>query len=193
MYEDRPLRPRANRDDPGFTYWTGRSFVVLTLQVVQLKPNPLGKDRGRAGATAAQLGGEWIDLRNTGFAAIDLAGVEIHHVAYGAGGTESRWEKVASLLGRLDGGRVLRVHAGQRRDLSVLLPEDRTGADLHSFTGSDAYVWNNRQGDTALVWLPASSQEVDRAAYGPNPPEGAVFTRYGSMLMVQAGHAAPLL
>lgn len=156
---------------------------MRTLQVVRLKPNPIGKDRNRSGATAAQLGGEWVDLKNPGSAAVDLAGVDLFHLAYTPGGTESHWEKVTSLAGRLDPGRVLRVHAGHHRDLSVLRGEDCVGADLHTFTGDDAYFWNNREGDTALIWLSASSSEIDQASYDPNPPEGVVLVRSGGNLV----------
>jgi hypothetical protein len=158
-------------------------LIVRTLQVVSLKPNPIGKDRNRSGATAAQLGGEWVDVKNTGYAALELAGVDIYHLAFGPGSPQGRWEKIMSLVGRLESGRVLRVHAGQFRDLSVLRAEDRAGADLHTFTGDDAYVWNNREGDTALLWLPDSKSEIDKASYDPNPPEGVALIRVGNKLV----------
>lgn len=156
--------------------------MMATLQVIRLKPNPIGKDRDRTGAAAAQLGAEWLDIRNTGQRPVALAGVEAYHLAYGPGSPHGRWERVAALAGWLDPGRVLRIHAGRFRDLTVLRPEDRGGADLHTFTGEDAYVWNNREGDTALLWLPAASSEIDRAAYDPNPIEGAALVRVGAKL-----------
>jgi hypothetical protein len=131
------------------------------------------------------LGGEWVDIKNTGSAPVDLIGVDLQHVAYSPGSSQGHWEKVRSLSGRLDSGQVLRVHAGHYRDLSVLHAEDRAGAELHTFTGNDAYVWNNREGDTALLWLPASSSEVDRSTYSPNPPEGVVLVRSGSRLVAE--------
>jgi hypothetical protein len=156
---------------------------VGTLQIIRIKPNPVGKDRSRSGATPAQLGGEWVDVKNTGTGAVDLAGVDIYHLAYGPGATQGRWEKVTSLTGRLDAGRVLRVHAGRYRDLAVLRAEDVAGADFHGFTGEDAYAWNNKEGDAPLLWLPAAAAEIDRASYGPNPPEGVVLIRAGNHLV----------
>ena len=157
-----------------------------TLQVFRLKPNPAGKDRSRSGATAAKLGGEWVDVKNTGYMSVQLAGVDVYHLAFGIHYPQGRWEKVTSLTGQLESGRVLRVHAGQFRNLSVLRAEDLAGADLHTFTGKDAYVWNNREGDTPLLWLAASSSEVDRAVYSPNPPEGAILIRVGDKLVPES-------
>ena len=110
---------------------------MRTLQVIRLKPNPVGKDRNRSGATAAQLGGEWIDIKNTGYTAVDLTGVDLHHLAYASGSTEGHWEKVTSLVGRLDSSRVLRVHARHHRDLSVLRTEHRRAPILGFRTGCD--------------------------------------------------------
>lgn len=180
--EGRVITGHARDDRPKATT-TSRGLMVKTLQIIRLKPNPVGKDRSGNGATATQLGGEWIDTRNTGHAAADRAGVAVYHRAYGPASPQGRWERVTSLAGRLDPGRMLRIHAGRFRDLSVLRPEDRAGADLHTFTGEDAYVWNNRERDAALLWLIASSVEVDQAAYDRDPPEGVVLVRVGSGLL----------
>jgi predicted extracellular nuclease len=157
-------------------------ITTMLLKVVRLKPNPFGKDRTRVGSTAAQLGAEWIDIQNQGSAVLNLSGLDLYHLAYNSSG-QSHWEKVLSLTGSLAPRASLRIHSGQNRDLSVLRPEDRVGAYLHTFTGSDAYVWNNREGDTALLWLPSSSTEIDKASYNPNPSEGTILSRSGSELV----------
>ena len=153
------------------------------LQIARIKPNPAGKDRSRSGASPAQLGGEWVDIKNVGRLAVDLAGLDLYHLAYGPGHPQGRWEKVASLTGGLTPGWTIRLHAGRHRDLSVLHPSDIAGAELHAFTGADDYVWNNLEGDTPLLWLPATSAEVDKASYDPSPPEGAVLVRFGAKLL----------
>ena len=153
------------------------------LQITQIKPNPSGKDRNRSGATPAQLGGEWIDLKNVGQDPLNLGGISLLHLAYPPGGGQGKWETVVTLTGVLGVGATLRIHAGQVRDPSMLNYEDRVGADIHAFTGSDRYVWNNREGDTPILWVASSSPELDRASYDPNPAEGAVLVRFGMKLV----------
>ena len=76
----------------------------------------------------------------------------------------------------------MRVHAGEQRALSVIGPQDLAGADYHVFSGRDAYVWNNKQGDSPLLYKEADKQTIDKASYAPNPPEGAVLVRQGDQL-----------
>jgi hypothetical protein len=160
---------------------------VKTLRITQLKPNPLGKDRTRhGGATATQLGAEWVDFRNSGTFAVNLSGVALYHVAYSSGEPRGHWEQITIFQGVLPVGEVVRVHSGQVRPLNVLNPEDVSGAHHHLFTGRDAYVWNNREGDTAALW--ESNAVIDKASYAPNPPEGVVLVRSGDYL-VPAGVA----
>jgi hypothetical protein len=64
------------------------------------------------------------------------------------------------------------------------------GADYHAFTGGDAYVWNNKQGDTPLLYKEAAKETVDKATYAPNPPEGAVLVRHGDQLVSGLARAA---
>jgi hypothetical protein len=156
---------------------------MKTLHITRLKPNPVGKDRNRGGAAPAQLGGEWVDIKNVGQMVVDLTGVDLYHLAYVPGHTQGQWAKVVSLVGDLYPGWTLRVHAGRRRDLSVLHSVDRAGAELHAFTGDDNYVWNNREGDTALLWMPSNRAEIDRASYDPAPFEGAELVRSGTKLV----------
>ena len=75
------------------------------------------------------------------------------------------------------------MHAGQSRDLSVLRQEDQSGAGWHSFTGGDAYVWNNKEGDSPALYEVAIKQTIDSASYDPNPPEGLVLNRIGAKLV----------
>lgn len=163
----------------------------MKLTAIRLKPNPSGKDVTRIGAAPSQLAGEWVDVRNDGATAFDLSRLQLDHRAYA--GLSGEW-KLASVLavpfvvGTLLGvGYTLRVHSGRVRDLSVVRPEDRTGADLHGFTGRDAYIWNNNQADTAAIWNPEAAQFSDWADYEANPPEGAVLIRHGKWLVPATG------
>lgn len=162
---------------------------MKTLSVVHAKPNPLGKDRNRYGSpTPAQLGAEWVDIKNVGQYAVELAGVDLYHLAFKRSGGEPEWEKVVSLVGNLSAGQILRVHSGRIREIGVLNAEDVRGADWHMFTGNDVYVWNNAEGDTVGLWEPQSKSWVDKAPYDPHPPEGIILVRSGSKL-VPAGAA----
>ena len=158
---------------------------MKTLSVYRIKPNPAGKDKARYGSpSAAQLGGEWVDVQNSGKSAVNTTGVGLWHLAYPASGGKSEYRLVCNLPDcTLKAGEVLRVHAGQRRDLSVLNAEDRSGADWHSFTGEDAYVWNNREGDAPALYEPAAKATIDSASYDPYPPEGVVLHRQGAKLV----------
>ena len=157
---------------------------MKTLRVVQLKPNPVGKDRNRLGVLSpAQLGAEWVDFKNTGIIAIDLQNVRLYHVAYAPGEPNGHWEEIMSFKGSLPPGKVVRVHSGQNRDTSVLRQEDLLGADYHLFTGRDSYVWNNQKGDIAALGDGSVLSLIDRAPYDPNPPEGVVLVRIGEKLV----------
>jgi len=157
---------------------------MKTLQTHRLKPNPAGKDRTRyGGATQAQLGGEWVDVKNTGSSPVNMDGVTLYHVAF-ANGRASHWEKVIGFTGVLQPGNVVRVHSGSG-PVTALNADDLRGADHHIFTQRDSYVWNNAEGDTSRITETQGSSEVetDKVGYAPNPPEGVVLVRAGDQLI----------
>jgi len=157
---------------------------MASLRITQIKPNPAGKDRNRHGsASAAQLGAEWVDFKNVSGSAQPLAGLELYHLAYSHPGAKPEWEKIMSFNGTLGVGQTVRVHSGQVRSPSILNAEDLRGADFHLFTGRDAYVWNNREGDSPGLWWNQQRAWEDKAEYDPNPPEGAILVRSGSKLV----------
>ncbi len=100
----------------------------MKLRIVRIKPNPAGKDRpGHGGPTAAQLAAEWVDFRNdTGYDVV-LDGVSLWHLTY-APGRAPEWARVQNFTGTLPAGKIVRVHAGENRDLSVIRAEDMAGA-----------------------------------------------------------------
>jgi len=162
----------------------------MRLAIVRIKPNPAGKDRPAHGdPTPPQLAAEWLDFRNNTGHDVALDGVSLWHLTY-APGRSREWEKVESFTGTLPANQIVRVHAGQKRDLSVIRPEDLAGADHHVFTGDDAHVWNNKQGDTPLLYKKASKETIDKATYAPNPPEDAVLVRQGDYLVPGLARAA---
>ena len=85
---------------------------MKTMRSVRIKPNPAGKDRTRRGATAAQLGAEWVDLKNEGTTAVVLNGLSLYHVAYSGATDNGTWERVTGFTGQLGAGKVMRVHSG---------------------------------------------------------------------------------
>ena len=156
--------------------------MTTKLTVSRIKPNPSGKDRSRyGGATAAQLGAEWVDFKNTSGIPFGLQNVELFHLTYT--GLQTSSAKVTGFSGSLGTGQTVRIHSGRVRDLSVLRKEDLDGADHHIFTGRDSYVWNNSEGDTPSLWDVVTRSWIDRASYDRNPPEGAVLTRVGEKLI----------
>jgi hypothetical protein len=114
---------------------------MKTLKSVRLKPNPAGKDRTRqGGATQAQLGAEWVDLRNDAGATAALNGLSLYHIAYSGATDNGKWEKVIGFTGNLGAGKVMRVHSGSGPE-SALAAADLQGADVHLFTKRDNYIW----------------------------------------------------
>ena len=163
---------------------------MKTLRSVRIKPNPSGKDRTRrGGATAKQLGGEWVDIENSGRLAVDLNGVTLYHIAYSGHTDNGRWDKVMSFRGTLGAGEIIRVHAGSG-PLTALNAIDQQGATYHLFTGHDAYVWNNDRGDCPALWQSGERVPFDMACYGANPPEGAILARVGDRLVASSAALA---
>ena len=162
----------------------------MRLTIIRIKPNPAGKDRSPHGVpSAAQLAAEWVDFRNDTGRDVTLDGVSLWHLTY-APGRDREWERVRDFSGILPANNVLRVHAGVTRDLSVVRREDLDGADYHAFTGNDAFIWNNKQGDTPLLFKAAEKLTIDQASYDANPPEGVVLVRAGNKLVAPVSRAA---
>ena len=158
----------------------------MTLTIIRIKPNPAGKDHPAHGPLhPSQLAGEWVDIRNDAGQDLALGNISLWHLAYAAG-RAPEWEKVTGFTGTLPAGKIMRVHAGEPRALAVIRPEDLAGADYHVFSGRDAYVWNNKQGDSPLLYDAPMKQTVDKASYAPNPPESVVLVRQGDMLAAVA-------
>jgi hypothetical protein len=163
----------------------------MKLTITRIKPNPAGKDRPpHGGPTPAQLAAEWVDFRNDQGQAVSLNGISLWHLTY-APGRDAEWARIMTFSEfTLANGKIVRVHSGIKRDLSVVRQEDLDGADYHAFTGDDAYVWNNKQGDTPLLFRATDKTTIDNASYDPNPPEGVVLVRVGDKLVVPVSRAA---
>ncbi len=160
----------------------------MKLFITSIKPNPAGKDRNRNGATPTQLAAEWVDFRNDAGQTVNLSGLSLWHKAYSPG--TSTWQKITTFTGgSLGAGQIMRVHSGQARQ-GVISQDDMAGAHQHVFTGRDAYVWNNREGDTPALYVEARQDTIDTASYDPNPPEGVVLVRQGDKLVGRANAAS---
>jgi hypothetical protein len=155
--------------------------TMKALQITQAKPNPSGKDRGYGDIPASQLGGEWVDYRNTGSEPYDLESILLQHVAYTPQYPSGVWQKVSDFSGILPVGEVVRVHSGAGPESQLKL-EDRIGANYHIFTGK-GYVWNNSRADTARLVNSVSNLMVDKASYQTNPVEGKILKRSGEWLV----------
>lgn len=164
---------------------------MKTMRSVRIKPNPAGKDRTRrGGATATQLGSEWVDLKNEGTAAVTLNGLSLHHVAYSGATDNGTWEKVVGFTGTLGAGKVMRVHSGNGPE-SALHQADLQGADLHVFTNRDNYIWNNDRGDCSALHKDGETDKFDKCWYDSKLPEGVILLRVYDRFVVAAGSLAP--
>lgn len=160
------------------------------MKSVRIKPNPTGKDRNRRGqATAAQLGAEWVDLKNEGTIAVTLNGLSLHHVAYSGTSDKGTWERVRGFTGSLGAGKVMRVHSGSG-PVTALDAADLVGADEHVFTNKDKYIWNNDRGDCSALQKDGESEKFDMCWYDPTPPEGVILQRVNGKFVVPAGSMA---
>lgn len=155
------------------------------LHTARLKPNPAGKDRSLYHVDNTQLVAEWVDIKNATAGTVSIGGLELYHLAYPRDGGRPTWEKVCVLSGNLGSGQVLRIHSGREVPVASMRLEDRTGADFHTFSNREAYVWNNAESDTSGIWKPAAESWVDRATYDANPPEGVVLVRVGEKLVAE--------
>jgi len=155
----------------------------VALQIIKAKPNPLGKDRfGGLPLVASQLAAEWIDIANTGITSESLNGFVLYHKTFNDFCMELRFDDVIAFRGVIKSGEVIRIHTGNQISLNQMYPEDIQGADYHLFTGV-SYIWNNKCGDTAVIYNSFTKLVVDKAYYDPNPPEGRILRRIGNKLI----------
>lgn len=157
----------------------------MSLIISRAKPNPRGKDTSDGKPKPEALAGEWIDIQNVEPRPVDLSGLEVlHRTAAGA------FEQVVLLSGVLKAGNVMRLHSGKQENAGAMRYEDKTGADIHVFTGADRFVWNNgREGDAPTLWHRPSRQTLDQTSYDGYPPEGQVLVRVGAKLVVSGRSA----
>jgi hypothetical protein len=157
------------------------------LQIIQAKPNPLGKDKTGSGQSKPeQLLGEWVDVKNIGTESIQFSSMTFNHTLFDSrcqstNRTEKYWSGGPE---QLLPGQVIRVHTGNISDKHLTAEADRAGVDWHGYANRDNFVLNNRCGDRIFVtWPDANGRAAsDVTYYRPNPPEGAVLRRRGEVL-----------
>jgi hypothetical protein len=164
----------------------------MSLQIIQAKPNPAGKDdnkdqNGSGSGRPEQLFGEWVDVKNIGADAAPFPMMQLRHALFDeschtTGELELYWIGVNADF--LKPGQVLRIHAGRREDAHLMSAEDQAGADWHGYAESDNFILNNRCGDKiVLSWQDAGEQICqDWACYAPYPPEDLILKRSGNLL-----------
>ena len=164
----------------------------MSLQIIQAKPNPAGKDsnkdqNGSIPNRPEQLFGEWVDVKNIGADEVHFPTMQVRHALFDetcqtTGALELYW--IGANYDFLKPGQVLRIHAGRRKDAHLMSAEDQTGADWHGYAESDDFILNNRCGDKiVLSWQDAVNQICqDWACYAPYPPEDLILKRSGNLL-----------
>jgi hypothetical protein len=169
----------------------------MSLEIIQAKPNPAGKDRiqdqdGSGAVKPELLFGEWVDIKNIGNDSVHFSTIQVRHALFDetchtTGETELYWTGGSADF--LKPTQVLRIHAGRRDDSYLMTADDQAGADWHGYAESDGFILNNRCGDKITVtWRDAADRGCqDWAAYAPNPPEDLILKRSGNLLAGAGG------
>ena len=131
----------------------------MSLQIIQAKPNPAGKDdskdqNGSGSCPPERLFGEWVDVKNTGNDSVRFPTMQLRHALFDetchtTGDMELYWIGVNEDV--LKPGQVLRIHAGHREDAQLMSAEDQAGADWHGYAECDDFILNNRCGDKIVL------------------------------------------
>ncbi len=166
----------------------------MSLQIIQAKPNPAGKDtskdqNGTGLIPPEKLFGEWVDVKNIGNDEVRFPTIQLRHALFDeechtTGGLELYW--IGDNGEFFKPGQVLRIHAGRRESASLISADDQDGADWHGYAESDTFILNNRCGDKiVLSWQDAVNQICqDWVCYAPYPPEDLILKRSGNLLTV---------
>ena len=113
------------------------------LQIIQAKPNPLGKDKTGSGQSKPeQLLGEWVDVKNIGTESISFSSMTLNHTLFDSrcqstNRTENYWSGGPE---QLLPGQVIRVHTGKISDKHLMAEADRAGVDWHGYANRDNFV-----------------------------------------------------
>jgi hypothetical protein len=164
----------------------------MSLQIIQAKPNPAGKETGKTqdvfeARRPETLFGEWVDVKNVGDEGVNFQTMQLRHALFDedchtTGELELYW--IGDNGDPLKPGQVLRIHGGRREDAHLMAPGDQVGADWHGYAESDNFILSNRCGDKiVLSWQDTADQiHQDWACYAPNPPEDLILKRSGNLL-----------
>jgi len=162
--------------------------MAWKILICRAKPNPAGKDRAGGYPRHEQLLGEWVDLRNTGDAAVVLSTIHLSNMQFSQncipnGQPNIYWNGSSNQT--LAPGQILRVHTGKSTYSYLMSDEDKIGVDLHVYAEKGNFVLNNKCGDVlAVLWRYNNEwRKEDGSFYDPNPPEGAILKRVGDKLV----------
>jgi hypothetical protein len=160
------------------------------IEIHRAKPNPVGKDKSGNNPIASQLLGEWVDLKNTGDAAVDLSHLNLAHREFddkciAKAEPKIYWSGSRGVI--LQPSQIVRVHTGRRRDATLMNAVDQNGVHVHEYAESGSFVLNNKCGDTLSVWWQSDADKKwhleDTASYAANPSEGKLLQRVGDKLV----------
>ncbi len=155
-----------------------------TLSVYRIGPEPRGRGLGmRSAVGSGRYRAEWIDVRNHGSASVRTAGLSLCGVSPSAFGETPKFRWVVNLPDcALNPSEILRMHSGQQRTLSLLTTEERTGAQWHSFTSQDAFVWDDSGPSSIALYDPAMRRTIDSVLCDPSLLAGVVLERQGERM-----------
>ena len=165
------------------------SIMSWKIQIYRAKPNPAGKDTSHGRPLAAQLLGEWVDLKNVGDGPAAISILYLSNTEFGPGcvvtqAAKNYWNGPSN--GSIKPGEIARVHTGRSGDAWQMQAVDKEGVTHHFYAESGLFVLNNDCGDNlGLTWKTSEGKWLtdDAASYRPRPAEGKILQRIGSELV----------
>ena len=158
------------------------------IQIIRAKPNPVGKDKARNSPLAAQLLGEWVDLKNVGDGGVSCSTLHLSHSEFGPGCAKREQPQIYwnGQPVTINVGEIARVHTGRSADSWQMAQTDREGVHHHFFAEKGSFALNNDCGDELAVWWKGSDDQwhrEDLASYRPHPVEGKILQRVAGGLV----------
>jgi hypothetical protein len=158
------------------------------IQIIRAKPNPFGKDTSGGRPLAAQLLGEWVDLKNVGDESITASTLHLTNTEFAPGCLVKKkaqiyWNGLSNVSIRP--GEIVRVHTGRSSDLCHMQATDKEGVTHHCYAERGLFVLNNDCGDNLGLWWTNAEKWFcdDSTRYRPRPTEGRILQRIGSELV----------
>ncbi len=158
---------------------------MVKITISAAKPNPSGKDLIGALAPISQLHGEWVDIRNDAYQAVNLEQLSVYDKTFDNNCVVQGNREIYRFPNRfvLQPNEIVRIHSGRTVPISQLKQQDYEGANYHVFTESSYYVLNNKCGDTLALYADNGRTCWDKTSYRPCPIEGKILKRVADYLI----------